>query len=122
MERGSTQHGPGLDDRLKEEVEPIERGASGASSRVEEHRVIEDTSTHGEGPLSPDDAETRSLIAKHLDRIAFPGTRDDFLADAIENDAPPAVIGALRSLPDGTTFENMQQIWISLGGEPEERF
>lgn len=121
MERGSTRHGPGLDDRLKKEVEPIERGAP-TGSRVEEHRVIEDTSTEAGGQRFSDDAETRSLIAKHLDRIAFPGTRDQFLADAIEHNAPPAVINALRSLPEGTTFENMQQIWLALGGEPEERF
>ena len=121
MERGSTRHGPGLDDQLKKETEPLERGAP-TTSRVEEHRVGEEVSTEAEGQLSPDDAETRSLIAKHLDRIVFPGTRDQLVADAIDNNAPPAVIGALRSLPDGTTFENMQQVWIGLGGEAEECF
>ena len=120
MERGST-HGPHVDEQLKRETEPLERG-SPESPRVEEHRMTEESGRELGDRLDLNDPEARSLIARHLDRIAFPGRRDAFISDAIENNAPPAVIGALRSLPADTTFENMQQIWMALGGAPEERF
>lgn len=120
MERGST-HGPHVDEQLKRETTPIEQG-SPESPRVEEHRMTEETSREPASRLDLGDPEARSLIARHLDRITFPGRRDEFISDAVEHNAPPAVIGALRSLSGDTTFENMQQIWVALGGEPEERF
>ena len=121
MERGSTQHAAELDDHMKKETEPIERGSPG-DSRVEEHRLTEDTGREPDGLLDADEADARSLIARHLDRVVFPGTREELLEDAEANNAPPAVIRALRDLPSQARFENVQEIWIALGGEPEERF
>jgi hypothetical protein len=119
MERGSNKHTPVVDDRMKEEAEPLERGAP-TSGRVEEYREIEPTGD--EKTVARDDVEMRSLIARWLHRVDFPATRGVLIDEARQNNAPAEVLEALESLPDVTTYENAQQIWVALGGEPEERF
>ena len=44
MERGSVEHGPKLDDEMKEEVQEI--GTSGKESRVEDERELESAEGH----------------------------------------------------------------------------
>jgi hypothetical protein len=50
---------------------------------------------------------------------AFPGDRDALLAEAEENDAPEAVLAALRQLPEGREFATVYDVWEALGGEIE---
>ena len=118
MERGSDKHAPLVDDRMKDESEPLERGAP-TSGRVEEFR---DT----EGPAertgaARDDVEMRSAIARSLHRVDYPAERDVLIEEARRNNAPLDVIDALSRLPDGETYANAQDIWLALGGSPEER-
>jgi hypothetical protein len=47
MERGSDKQGPRMDDELKKESQPFERGAP-VESRVEEHRLVEEASPDGD--------------------------------------------------------------------------
>lgn len=119
MDRGSDKHAPLVDDQLKEEAEPLERGAP-VSGRAEEFRQTEEPSA--DDVASPDDVELRSAIARWLNRVDFPAARDTLVEEARGNNAPADVVDALTRLPDGTTYENAQEIWIALGGRPESRF
>lgn len=123
MQRGSDKHGPVADEQLKDEVEPLEQGAPG-SARVEEFRDPEaagDREPEPDARLTVDNAELRSTIARWLHRVDYPASKDTLVAEAERNNAPMDVIDVLRRLP-GDVYENVQQIWIALGGAPEERF
>jgi hypothetical protein len=123
MERGSTKHGPGSDDRIKQRTEPLERGTPGGG-RVEEDRV-EESWAEGEQPLgdhvAADDADRRADIARYLRRDIFPAERDLLVDGARVMNAPRAVVASLELLPQGRAFENVEQIWEALGGERERR-
>ena len=103
---------------MKGEVEPLERGAP-TTGRIEEHREVEDRAEPEPGDL--DGIEMRSAIARSLHRVDYPASRDVLVKEARLNGASPDVIAALSRLPDGKTFANVQDIWIALGGRPEER-
>ena len=123
MQRGSDKHGPIADEQLKDEVEPLERGAP-VSARAEEFRDPEaagDREREPDARLTVDDAELRSTIARWLHRVDYPAPKEALIAEAERNNATPDVIGILRRLPD-EVYENVQQIWIALGEAPEERF
>jgi hypothetical protein len=48
--------------------------------------------------------------------------REALLADAQGNHAPEVVLERLRALPEGRTYENVQDLWGTLGGTVEHRF
>jgi len=66
--------------------------------------------------MTEDDVERRSELAGYLGRV-WPATSEQVLAVAVENDAPDAVLSSLRHLPPGQSFENLQELWIVVGGE-----
>ena len=68
--------------------------------------------------LAEHDAEERSQLAVHLGRV-FPANRDRLVAAAKDNMAPPPILDRLRSLPEGESFENVEQVWEALGGPGE---
>jgi hypothetical protein len=125
---------PREDEQLAHETEGLVR--SGHPTRVEEFRdpepAGEDQPTGDEhlmGPgrepgtapgLSNDDIEVRSEIARFLDRAALPGSRDDLLASAEGHQATERVLDLLRQLPEGTQFENVQDVARALGLGTEE--
>ena len=73
-------------------------------------------------PGVPDPAEVaaRSELARFLSPRALPGTRDQLLASAIDNDAPEWVRDALTRLPDDQMFEGISALWeaIRSPGQP----
>jgi hypothetical protein len=71
--------------------------------------------------VSVDDVERRSILATSLRPSAFPGNRDRLLAVATEEHAADQVMEWLRALPAGREFVNVQDVWETLGGRPEER-
>lgn len=125
---------PREDEQLAHETEGLVR--SGHPTRVEEFRdpepAGEDQPTGDEhlmGPgrepgtapgLSPEDVETRSEIARFLDRAALPGSREDLLASAEQNQATQRVLDLLQQLPADARFENMQDVARALGLGTEE--
>ncbi|MDQ1712590.1 MAG: hypothetical protein QOE45_2040 [Frankiaceae bacterium] len=133
MERG-TKHGARLDDAMAGETEAITRGAP-VEPRVEEWREAEPAGEDQPVPdaliagdpyppngLPHDLVELRSELAKRLRPSVFPATRKALLHVAAEEQAPGWVLTLLRELPgEGTTFENVQQVWEALGGPVEER-
>src|SRR5918996_4877732 len=102
MERGSAKHGPGLDDRIKQRTEQMERGAP-SEGRIEEGRAEEgwadDERPVGAVASEPTDIELRADIARYLERVIFPAARDRLVDDAVSRQAPTAVISALEGLP-----------------------
>jgi hypothetical protein len=132
VERGSTHHSSRVDDALSDEVEPLVR--SGHESRASDGRLHEppgddeplpDARITGDerapGLLDLDEIEARSELAASLRPSAFPADRATLLDVAGEQHAAPAVMEALRALPSGRRFVNVQQVWEALGGERERR-
>jgi hypothetical protein len=130
--RGSDKHGPRVDEQMKHDTASLVQGQAGSGdSRVEEFRDQEgpaegepevgDISRDAPLPGGMDDGalRERSDIARHLNRDAFPGDRDALVASAEGNFAPEWVVTELRSLPEGRTFETVEEVWETLGGPPD---
>ncbi|MEU1732313.1 DUF2795 domain-containing protein [Streptosporangium sp. NPDC020145] len=137
MERGSTKHGPRLDDEQKHEAQGIVQG--GEDSSVEEWKEPEPLDAPGErdlapGPrppghepgspeeMTPQEVDSRSVLARWISGThAFPADRATLLARAEAQSAPDPVLSALRALPD-RTFANVEEIAETLGfGGGEQR-
>ena len=123
----SGKHGPLLDEELEHETRGLVQG--GHSTRAEEFRdpepagedqptgdriYPEDRRGNPEG-MTQDDVDERTDIARNLGTSAFPGNRDQLVAIAEENEATDHIVGLLRSLPAGETFENVQDVARALG-------
>ena len=121
------KHGPLLDEELQHETRGLVQG--GRSSRAEEWRdpepagedqptgdriYPEDRRGNPEG-MTQTDVDERSDIARNLGTSAFPGTRDELVAIAADNEATDHVLSLLRSLPADQTFENVQDVATALG-------
>jgi hypothetical protein len=133
--RGSDQHGPRVDDAMAGETDAMTRGYP-PESRADPAREQEgpgddeptpDSRVHGdrglthEGDLTTDELNDRSELARHLRPAAFPAGRDELVAVARRQAAPDEVVGRLRSLPPGSRFHNVQDVWSALGGDTEHR-
>ena len=69
------------------------------------------------------DIERRAAIAEALGKEVWPADRDALVAKAQESNAPDAVLGQLRRLPEGKQFENVQDVARALGiGTEQHRF
>ena len=134
MERGSDKHSPRVDEQLDHDTRSLTQGAP-VESRVDEYREQEGPGedqptpdarlTGGRataGSLDLDDAETWADIARFLTPGVFPGDREALLADAEANHAPEEVLERLGALPAGRAYENVQDVWSTLGGTVEHRF
>jgi Protein of unknown function (DUF2795) len=134
LERGSDKHSPRVDEQLDHETQSLRQG-SPVESRVEEHREQEGPGDDQPTPdarlaggrataasLDLDDAEARADIARFLDPSAFPADREALLANAEGNQAPAEVLERLQALPGGRAYENVQDVWATLGGTVEHRF
>ena len=67
--------------------------------------------------------ERRAAIAEVLGKEVWPADRDALVAKAQESNAPDAVLGQLRRLPDGQEFTNVQDVAQALGlGTEQQRF
>jgi hypothetical protein len=72
--------------------------------------------------IDPDDVERRAAIAEALGKEVWPADRDTLVARARESNAPDGVLSALDRLPQGRTFENVQDVAAALGMGTEQRF
>ena len=71
----------------------------------------------------PGDIERRAAIAEVLGKEVWPADREALVAKAQEGDAPDAVLGQLRRLPEGQQFQNVQEVASALGlGTEQQRF
>ena len=133
MERGSNLHSARMDDALKGETEGLVR--AGRDTHAEEwktpepagedqpdvDRVPDGTLTGGvPAGMTEKDVEGRSELATYLDRSVFPALGTLLVDNAMQNDAPDAIVQQLRRLPSGREFLNVGEVWTELGGGHEE--
>jgi hypothetical protein len=133
MERGSDKHSPRADDELAHEVQGMMK--AGRSTHMEEWNDPEpsgedqpDVDRDPEGTLqgavpdgmTADDVEMRSALAQVLGKSVYPATGTALVARARENDATDDVLQRLAQLPSDQTFQNVQDVWMTLGGGVEE--
>jgi hypothetical protein len=125
VERGSTKHGPRLDEEMQRETEAMTRGAP-VEPRTREEREhepveLEVSLAPGAGRSAADESVmARRELSRHLDLHVFPATRDALLANAEAHDAPESVLAQLASLPADTRFGTVHQVWAALTGETDE--
>ena len=133
MERGSTQHGPRVDDELERETRSLVQGAP-VESRVEEGfekegpadgEPVPDARIAGDRPppvpaMSRDEVEARSELARHLEPHRFPARPAELVAMATEQHAPDDMVISLARLPD-RTYDTVGEVWVALGGHHEAR-
>ena len=122
MERASDKHAQRLDDAMAADTRSMTQGAP-IEARGGDERLQEG----GEGPeavadrVGLDERDGRSELARPLRPSAFPGDREGLLAVARDENAPEAVLDALRVLPEGVEFANVEAAWEALGGRRESR-
>jgi len=68
-----------------------------------------------------DAIELRSDLARHLDRTAFPGTRDHLVKILAAHSAEQRLRDLVSSLPDGMTFARFAELLTALGVPVEGR-
>ncbi|PWU47776.1 hypothetical protein DLJ46_13680 [Micromonospora globispora] len=134
MERGSSKHGPRVDEQMSREVEGLLQGPGAGGSRVDESRQPEPAgedqpepktltagASRGGNPqgMSMDDVEGRSRLGRYITMSALPGDREALIANARDNDAPADIVDALERLPDGTRYQTVSEVWAALGHKNE---
>ena len=134
MERGSSKHGPRLDEEMAYEVRGIVQG--GQSTRTDEFHDPEPsgedqpetsvvpggTRTGGAPPgMTYDEVEQRSRLGRFIPMASLPGDREKLLDGARTLNAPDDVLAQLGRLPADKEYETVNQIWAALGHHNEER-
>jgi hypothetical protein len=137
MERGSSKHGPRLDNEMEHEVRGMLQGSPGSGGRVEEWHDPEpsgedqpgtaglidpDQDRPGGAPagISVEQTEQRARFASYLSRSLFPADRTRLRAAAEEANAPDDVLAAIDRLPEGE-FPNLAEAWAATGGGIEQQ-
>jgi hypothetical protein len=126
-ERG-TKHSARVDDELEHETQGMMRAER--ATRAEEWREVEPVA-EGDPDIDADPAGTlvggtpvgmdrdavvaRAELARWLDRADYPATGPQLAAAAEEHHAPDAVVGELRRLPDGDTYDRIGDVVRALG-------
>lgn len=127
-DRGSSKHGPLVDDEMGHEAEGYVH--SGRDTRAQEWPSgepatgEEPATSHGLAPdrrgtpagMSAADVEERSELAQWLGRAVFPADRDTLLRRLREENAPDHVIAEVGEAPTGVEFGTTGDLWRSLRG------
>jgi hypothetical protein len=126
MERGSSKHGPELDEQMEREDESILR--TGQPPRTEEWREPEpfdpehldqelppDQEPAAPRGMTPADVDLRSDIARWLPPHKLTEGRDALLEFLRHEGAPDDVADAIASLPAGRRFATIGEIVRALG-------
>jgi hypothetical protein len=142
MDRGSSKHGPRLDDEMAHETRGITQG-SPTDGRAEEWHEPEppgedqpeasavpyrDAGEAGGSPtgMTPGEREQRSRLGQYLRRSVFPADRTALIDEARENNAPDDIAARLSHLPAGVTYQTVAEVWAGLvdtsEDELEQRF
>lgn len=122
IDRGSSKHGPRLDDQMAFEVK--------GEGRIEEWREPEpsgddqpDVSWTPQGhhgtdtpdDKNPDRREERARVGAYVPRDVFPADRAALLERASADNAPDEVIDVLSQLPPDVTYPGPPELWMALG-------
>jgi Protein of unknown function (DUF2795) len=137
MERGSSKHGPRLDEQMENEVRGLLQGQPG-NDRVEEWHDPEpsgedqpeaaqfpepELDRRGGAPegITVEETEQRAEFASYLHRSLFPAERGKLRRAAEEAHAPDWVVAAIERLPEGQEFPNVSEAWAAAGGGIESQ-
>ncbi|MFC7279416.1 DUF2795 domain-containing protein [Paractinoplanes rhizophilus] len=120
MERGSSKHGARVDDRMADEVRGEVRGNPGG--RAEEWRTAEPSGE--DQPVTTEaldvaESERFSRFGRYVGLSALPGDRDALRRSAEDLQAPDDILADLDRLPEGSTFQNLAEVWRALGRRTE---
>ncbi|WP_329109171.1 DUF2795 domain-containing protein [Micromonospora sp. NBC_01699] len=128
MDRGSSKHGPRLDDEMSREVASTVHNTAG--SRAEEWREPEpsgedqpgstraptaDTRSGAPAGMTSVEVEERSRLGRFISLSALPGDRAALRRSAEENEAPDEILAQLDQLPPDTEFRTVSEVWAVLG-------
>ncbi|TMM37255.1 MAG: DUF2795 domain-containing protein [Actinobacteria bacterium] len=136
MERGSSKHGPRLDEQMEHEVRGLLQGQPG-NDRVEEWHDPEpagedqpeaagfpapELDRPGGAPagITVEETERRAEFASYLHRSLFPAKRSKLRRAAQEANAPDWVVAVIDQLPDGE-YPNVAEAWAAAGGGIESQ-
>ena len=122
MERGSSKHGPRVDDQMSQEVLGTVQGVAGG--RAEEWKMAEPAGEDQPDPtraLEADSANDLSRFGRYIGMSAMPGDREALRRSAETLEAPDDVLADLDTLPEGVTFHTVTEIWAALGRGSAER-
>jgi Protein of unknown function (DUF2795) len=129
MDRGSNKHSPRVDDEMASEVRGIVQGVAGG--RAEEWKTAEPSgedqpqvsvvpeeeygrdAPNGVGNAA---AEELSRFGSYIGRSALPGDRAALEKSARDLEAPDDVMDRLAQLPEGTTYQNVFEVWKATNG------
>ena len=109
----SLTHGAGVDARSREDFrdqDPVE--APNPADRRDVHTAS------GVG-ISQREADARAEIARAIAAAHFPARGIALVNAAEAAHAPDTIVTALRGLPRGQTFADVQAVWAALGGHTE---
>lgn len=135
MERGSTKHGPQLDDELARQARSHTQGSSPAAGRADETMEQEPPGedqpeptlipqgqrpSGAPSPLTGAELEARSRLGRAIPRSALPGEREALLQAALANDADADITTELERLPAGRRFHTIYEVWEALGYRNED--
>ena len=134
MERGSSRHGPRLDDELARQARSYTQGRSPGSARVDDEREQEpagedqpEPSLIPRGPrpggapepMTGEDVEARSRLGRAVPRSVLPAGRAELVRAARQMDAPLDILADLESLPADRVYATVYEIWDALGYRQE---
>jgi hypothetical protein len=130
-EQESGTHGARQDDALKREVhsELQAKRATRAEEWLEPEPPDEDepeatwalTGRPGGTQQDADAIELRSALAAHLERAAFPATRQKLLDTLAAHQAEQRFVDLVSSAPEDVTFANFGELARALGMPVEHR-
>jgi Protein of unknown function (DUF2795) len=124
----STKHSPRVDEELEHETQGMMKAER--ATRSEEWREVEpqaegdpDIDREPDGTLTggtpegmdPAAVEARAELARWLDRADFPASGPALVEAAQDHRAPDVVVGELRRLPEGETYERVGDVVRALG-------
>jgi hypothetical protein len=112
----SDKHGARVDDELQKDT----RGGEDAREQLRADDSRPDVVQEHEGVLDDQDAERRSELARSIEPSVFPARPAELEASAAGKFASEGIIRALQALPD-RVYENIQDVWSTMGGPVEEK-
>lgn len=126
------KHSPRVDEQLKHEDASLTHG-SGVEARAQDSRTEQDSAglpNPADRPdlpnvpgttMTTDDVDARSKLAMSVSSAQWPADRASLVSVAEESFAGDDVLGELRRLPAGRSFDNVEAVWEALGGGSEGR-
>jgi Protein of unknown function (DUF2795) len=125
-EQGSGTHGPVRDDAIKrgEREENRELAQEWPDPEDEGEEAGQDATWAPEGRFAGREweaIELRSDLARHLDRTAFPATREGLLEILTAQFAEQRLLDLVSALPEGESYNTVGELAPALGLPVEER-